>query len=210
MAPRAIALDFDGVLVDSQPLHAAAWREVLGREGAHIPDLESRILGVSATHFASSIGLGTADARRLAAAKEAAVIELAVSAPPPLYPHVRAQLPILANEFRLAIVSSAHPSLLRTVLGAHDLLRFMGVIVTGDKAGTPSPYANCLEQLGLPATLVVAVEDTPLGIRAARASNLGVIGIINTTPPERLADADVVISAFDELPAAVHALFVAA
>jgi beta-phosphoglucomutase-like phosphatase (HAD superfamily) len=46
----------------------------------------------------------------------------------------------------------------------------------------------------------VVVEDSPLGVRAARAAGMRVVGFAARTPPERLGAADVVISTMAELP----------
>jgi beta-phosphoglucomutase-like phosphatase (HAD superfamily) len=58
----------------------------------------------------------------------------------------------------------------------------------------------------LPAASVVALEDTRLGIAAAKAAGLHVVAITNTTEAIELRDADVVIRRFAELPSAVEVL----
>ena len=49
MAIRAIFFDFDGVLVDSEPLHYACWRKVLESRGIRLTwkEYERRMIGVS-------------------------------------------------------------------------------------------------------------------------------------------------------------------
>lgn len=207
----AIAIDFDGVLVDSQPLHQAAWRTVLRGHAFEPPDLAGRILGRSAIEFARSLRLPEAQAVQLAHVKERLVSQLASTDPPLLYPTVEAALPALANRYRLAVVSSADPELIHAVLSAYRLERYFETVVTGPKHATPdSPYMACLAHFSLPGRAVVAVEDTPQGIAAARAAGLTVVAISNTLPADSLHAADIVVSEFSALSAAIEALNVAA
>jgi HAD superfamily hydrolase (TIGR01509 family) len=205
-----IAIDFDGVLVDSQPLHQAAWESVLRRRKLLVPDLAERILGRSALEFARSIAESEADALHLAQAKESLVSDLATKEPPPLYPTVGPALRVLAEEYRLAIVSSAASALIYAVLSAHKIDSYFEVVVTGDKTDSSrSPYRACLARLSLPALSVVAVEDTPLGIASAKACGLCVVALSNTRPAAALLEADIVIREFAALPATLYKLGVA-
>ena len=71
------------------------------------------------------------------------------------------------------------------------------VLVTADDVQrgkpAPDPYLLGAERLGLPVDRCVAVEDSPAGIRAARAAGVRVIGIATTHAKEELVRATVVV-----------------
>ncbi len=211
MPPSTLALDFDGVLVDSQPIHAAAWRHVLEQRRIVVPDLDSAILGRSATNFATSLGLARSEARELADAKERAVRNMAVTRLPALCPNVAETMPLLAREFLLVVVTSADAEFVADVLRGHGLAHMFRHIFTGEKTqAVRSPYSVCLSRLKLAPDSVVAVEDSVTGIASARAAGLRVVAVTHTTPRTQLSDADVVIDDFGKLPEVLSSLGVAA
>ena len=211
MPLSTLALDFDGVLVDSQPIHAAAWRHVLDKRQIAVRDLDSAILGRSATEFATSLGLARSEACELANAKERAVRHMALTALPPLCPNVAETMPLLAREFLLVVVTSADSEFVADILRGHDLAHMFRDIFTGQKTRAgPSPYSVCLSRLKVEPDSVVAVEDSVTGIASARAAGLRVVAVTHTTPRTQLSDADVVIDNFGKLPEVLSSLGVAA
>ncbi|MFE1798402.1 HAD family hydrolase [Streptomyces sp. NPDC059517] len=67
--------------------------------------------------------------------------------------------------------------------------------------GKPAPdlFLHAAERMGVPPEKCLVVEDSPLGVRAARAAGMDVYGFTAMTPAERLADADRLFGEMGEL-----------
>lgn len=69
--------------------------------------------------------------------------------------------------------------------------------------GKPAPdlFLRAAAQLAVEPSRCLVIEDSPLGVAAARAAGMGVIGYAAMTPADRLADADAdaVVETMDEL-----------
>ena len=65
----------------------------------------------------------------------------------------------------------------------------------------PTLYLEALDALGVEADEAVAFEDSPNGIRAAKAAGIFVVGIPNAVTQELgLDEADLVVGSLAELP----------
>ncbi len=64
----------------------------------------------------------------------------------------------------------------------------------------PTPYLTALERLGVEAGDAVAFEDSPAGVKAAKAAGVFTFGLLTTQPPPVLetAGADVAIGNFED------------
>ncbi|MGC0421277.1 HAD family hydrolase [Embleya sp. AB8] len=80
-----------------------------------------------------------------------------------------------------------------------DAVRFSGQDVAHGKPA-PDLFLHAAATLGVDPARCVVVEDSPLGVRAARAAGMTVYGYAAMTPAERLADADTLFKDMTELP----------
>lgn len=217
---RAILFDWNGVLIDDEPIHLELMAKILGEEGvgALAGDL-GRFIGVNdrdafaAAFAAAGRPLATDQAERLVARK-AAYYQLRLR---------RDGFPVFAGAE--AIVRSAHAAglVLGVVSGAlrgeiESALERIGwhscfkvVIAAEDvERGKPDPegYLRGIELLNslppLPSRLfhpheVLAIEDSPAGLLAAAAAGLPTLGVAQTHPAAALAAADVVVGSLAEL-----------
>ncbi|MGA5319676.1 HAD family hydrolase [Streptomyces seoulensis] len=67
--------------------------------------------------------------------------------------------------------------------------------------GKPAPdlFLYAAERMGVAPERCLVVEDSPLGVQAARAAGMDVYGFTAMTPPEKLADATQLFSSMSEL-----------
>jgi HAD superfamily hydrolase (TIGR01509 family) len=67
--------------------------------------------------------------------------------------------------------------------------------------GKPAPdlFLHAAERMGVPTDRCVVVEDSPLGVRAAVAAGMDVLGFTAMTPAERLVGATQLFGSMDEL-----------
>ena len=187
MTPAALLLDLDGTLVDSEPIHRAAYTAYFGHRGWELLDLSlftgRRAEDVFATEPGPWTGL---DPDELAAEVTAFVPEGAFPEPVP-----GARELVLAAELLgipVGLVTSAGPAwvslTLGRVLGVHD--RF-AVVVTADQVilGKPHPdgYRLAAGRLGVDASGCLVVEDSPAGVRAALDAGISQVYAVSTTHP---------------------------
>jgi beta-phosphoglucomutase-like phosphatase (HAD superfamily) len=208
MALRGVVFDFDGVLVDSEPLHFRALRGCLLPEGIAI-DEDQYYERYAAYDDRTAIRLaleqhGTPyDASRVdRAAKRKSGLFDELLPGIPFFPGARELVVGLARDLPLAIASGALRSEIERILAAGGLREsFRAVVGAEDVARTkpdPLPYATAVALLardcpGLRSEECVAFEDTMAGIASARAAGLKVIGVTNTYPAAKLGAAHRVV-----------------
>lgn len=216
---RALIFDFNGILVDDEPLHFALFRRVLAEEGVDLArdDYYGRYLGFDDRDcFAAALaGAGEAcSPQRLArlVARKAAYYreEIRRDGYPMFAGGAELAREAAAAGLTLALVSGA---LREEVVGGLEqagIAELFKQLVTADdvQRGKPDPegYALALAALNgeppLPARLIhphecVAIEDSPAGLAAAAACGLRTLGVAQTYPAEVLAEADAVVARLD-------------
>jgi beta-phosphoglucomutase len=206
----AIVFDFDGVLVDSEPLHLRAYQEVLEPLGASLPREEyyARYLGYDddgvfrAMAAARNWALDDQGVRELIVEKTR-VFDAMLTSREVFYPGAADCISRLAAMYPLGIASGALKHEIEMMLGGQGLERYFRFIVaSGDTpAGKPAPdpYRMAAELHGLPAASCLAIEDSRWGIESAKRAGLWCIGITNTYPVSELLEADAIITSLDEL-----------
>lgn len=183
---EAILFDFDGVLVDSEPVHYACWVEVLKPFNIELPWEE---------YCARCIGLSDREMSRF----------LCLRADPPItveqlwaeYPRKKAMtrdrmlqagvftrevaslLHGLSERYKLAVVTSSGRTEVEPILDQAGVLPLLGTAVYGSDVErhkpAPDPYLLALERLDVKHALVV--EDSQFGLQAGRAAGLDVLHI---------------------------------
>jgi|YelNatPaOPRAMG01_1025707.scaffolds.fasta_scaffold56212_3 beta-phosphoglucomutase len=182
---EAILFDFDGVLADSEPLHCAAWADVLKPLGISldwesyrrycigIPDRQAAAYFCNLRHPPA----GFDDVWSLYPAKSRRFVEL-ISSQPAISPAILSMLRRL-NGYQLGVVTATERAFVEPALvssGIRD--RFAVIIGAEDVSRTkpaPDPYRLALERLGVRRAL--AVEDSDTGEQSARAAGLDVVRV---------------------------------
>jgi beta-phosphoglucomutase len=213
---RAAIFDFDGVLVDSEPLHFGSLRDALLPEGIVI-DQDEYVHRYLAYDDRGSIRLALErhgfpfDAERvetIARRKASGFDGLAERIP--FFPGARELVRALAAEVPLAIASGALRSEIEAILTAGGLRDAFAAIVGAEDAPRakpdPAPYLAALEQLaakasGLQAGECLVFEDSMPGIASARAAGMKVVAVTNSYPAAKLRAADAVVASLEGLAA---------
>ena len=205
MSLRAIVLDFDGVIANSEPLHFQAFRDVLAEEGVTLTegDYYARYLGFDDVAAFQAIAVACGGARTTAhigeiAARKAARLE-----------SLECEVSILFPGAAGAIASGARGVEIRRVLDREGLAAcFTAIVAAGDTAAgkpEPDPYLRAVTLLApacgghLAASECVAIEDSHWGLESARAAGLRTVAVTHTYEAAALASADLVIASLDEL-----------
>jgi HAD superfamily hydrolase (TIGR01509 family) len=211
----ATLLDFDGVLVDSEPVHLAAFNDVLAPYGVVITDeqYQDRYLalddaGVFRTVLAAS---GEEEVRALVAAKNPRFLARFEEGFR-VFPGAAELVARRAARGPVAIVSGALQNEIEFALRKMGVREAVALIVSAEHTPTskpdPGPFLLALEKLrgtSAPAMRAVAVEDSTGGVRSAKGAGLRCVAVTHTYPAESLvqagADATVpdLVSMTDEL-----------
>lgn len=201
----AVVTDMDGLLVHTERHWLQAKVELFGRHGVELRDEDvAAVFGGSeldsARYFTRRFGLPDeriedvrAEYMAIVSDRFARGIEVA--------PGAVELIERLAGTVRLGLVSNTRRALMETVLRAFPPAGRYEVIVSGeDGAPKPAPdlYLLACARLGVDPRLAVALEDSPAGVRAAKAAGLTCIGV-PSDPRHPLAEADHVVGSLLEL-----------
>jgi beta-phosphoglucomutase len=208
----AVIFDFDGIIVDTEPLHYRAFQEVLVPLGLGYPweDYLDRYLGFDdrdALREAFRSGgkaLAEGYLHRLIIEKGEAFNRIIASGVSP-YPGVVDLINSLRGTVPLAICSGALPSDIEPILQQLGISGHFDVVVTAADvpASKPDPASYTLAAARLNHACpdrdispqsCLAIEDTPAGIASAKGAGLKVLAVTNSYPEEELIGADRAVS----------------
>ena len=222
---RAVLFDFDGVLVNSEPLHYSALRDALLPEGVAI-DQESYVSSFLAFDDRGAIRRalehhGRAfDRERVerVALRKAQLFEEKMHEIP-FFPGARALVRALEQEVPIAIASGARSAEIETLLSAGGLRDAFTAVVGADQVGHgkphPEPYLTAMARVAVAAKAedlrpeeCLVIEDSMPGIAAGLAAGMRVVAVTNSYPAAKLSAAQRVVASLEELTvASLRALF---
>ena len=221
----ALIFDFDGVIVDSEPIHLMGFQRVLREAGVEMTEAEyyREYLGYDdrdcfeAVSRNKGAGFTPDQVRRMTAAKTAIVkraLAESVQALPGAVPLIRAAaeaglpLAICSGALRDEIVLAS------TAIGVGEMFHVIVAAEDVDR-GKPDPQGYRLAIEALCESLArpidpgrcVVVEDSPAGIAAAKAAGTAVLGVTTSYEADSLGEAnrivaslaDVTVESLDEL-----------
>ena len=195
-AVRAVIFDMDGVLVDSGAHHRDAWRAMFHDLGMAPPREFWRItIGRPADEAVALLvdGVDRAEARRLAERKRDHYARLARRGIVPVAGVGAFVDALTAAGIPIAVATSATRRDLERVLGALELSERFDVVVTADDVrwGKPHPevYLKAAAGLGVDPSACVVFEDAVVGVQAARAAGMRVIGVTTAHTSDELVGA---------------------
>ena len=197
--PAACLFDLDGLLLDTEPLHAEAWQQAASHFGRPLAGQELLALRGRRRHdcadqvlqWISAGGASDAPSREALLAVRQPIAEAllihAVPMPgaPELVQHCQ------ALDIPMALATSSSKAAVELKVSPHPWLACISVRVHGDdpllQRGKPAPdvFLLAAERLGVDPRLCWAFEDSPAGVEAARAAGCRV----HVLPPDHLSGA---------------------
>lgn len=207
---HAVIFDMDGVIVNSEPLHFEAEKEILQTHGIEAPweqwnmftgVTDAKIFQYIVEHFSD----GRYSAEQLLVAKYPIFLKLLAEKLEPIPGSLdfirwcRPRFP------KIGLTTSSVRRVQELIFQRFGLHPFFDVVVTEEWIQHckphPEPYLKTVNALQVPACHCLVVEDSLNGIQSAKEAGCYVAGITTTFSEEQLreAGADVVFDHFETL-----------
>jgi beta-phosphoglucomutase len=206
---KAILFDFNGVIINDEPIQLEAYRKCLGEEGISLTDEEYySCLGMDDVRFVQAAygraGKPLSDvAINSLIEKKSAIHRTLISDELPLFPGVETFIKAAARKFTIGVVSMARRAEIEYVLDKANLLKLFSVIVSAEDVTLCKPDPACYSQAFLrldearrrnggrsiaPKECLV-IEDAPPGVLSARGAGMRPLGVTNTVSAAELREA---------------------
>ena len=204
---KTILWDMDGVIADSYSLHFASWQETFAKRGIKLTkEAFTKLFGTRNDFIIGSIigrELPEGDVKTMVQEKEENFRRKAIGNIKPFPGAVRLLHAIRKGNFKLGLVSSAPKENINLVLSELNLERIFDCTVFGQEVSEskPSPqiYLLAAEKLEVPPNDCVVIEDSPLGVKAAKTGGMKCLAIANTHPQQKLEEADKVVDSLENV-----------
>ncbi len=212
----AVIFDFNGIIVDDEPIHYKLFQRVLGEEGIILTEdaYYARYLGFDdrgafIAGFRDNDRSLTDQKLSELIARKALYYQDAIRNHVVIFPGVKTLIYELAPSVPLAVASGALRHEIATILTTAGLLNYFQVIVSAEdvKQGKPEPeiFLRVLAKLNAgaspqiqPANCIV-IEDSKEGIRGARQAGMKCLAVTNSHPAELLGEANAVVKSLEEV-----------
>ena len=182
----AVVFDLDGTVVDSNDLHVEAWKEAFQHFGKHFPmsKLREHIGKGSDQYLPEFLTPEELDTlgRNIDKFRSKLFREKFLPQVKP-FPTVRELFQRIKRDGRrIALATSSHKDDVQTYTDLAGITDLVDCQTTADDAehSKPAPdvFQAALDDLGLPATLVIAIGDTKYDVEAAKRIHLPTIGLL--------------------------------
>jgi beta-phosphoglucomutase len=223
---KAIIFDFNGVILNDEPLHFAAMRDAVADLGIlltpedywnkYLPFDDRECLETVCRDHSFQLNETT---RRESLERKARNYQQLLRGGFPLFPGVTQFIQVAAGRYPLALASGARRSEIESALDSTGLKRYFAVIVAAEDfvLGKPNPesFLLALEWLNaarnappiLPGECLV-IEDSVGGVRGARAAGMACMAVTSSYPREALQAANRVVDSLEDISLnSLNALF---
>jgi beta-phosphoglucomutase len=212
MALKAVFFDFNGVLVDDEPLHWELLNETLEPYGIRVPfqEYKDRLLGFDDKGALQALLRNKADApseasiEALIAKKADRYAELAPVSVRPFKETLRF-LESIPRTIVRGVVSGALRPEIEAFLERYGLKGDFQFLVASEDTQQSKPHSACYQkayeqakaltfQQRLSPEECLAIEDSSEGISSAKGAGLRTLGLLHTYPANRLRAAEWVLA----------------
>ena len=214
MNNKAFIFDMDGVIIDSEHIHARAKLATLREYGVGLPVEELNLehyVGRSAKEFWIDMkerfpDIFTEDWQVMANKKYEKYMEILnndknlkpIDGLPELLQRLK------AAGYKIGLASSSVRPMVNMVLNRFGIMDYFAALTTGDEVvnAKPAPeiYLLAAKKLGMAPADCTVVEDANAGVRAAKAAGMKCIAVQNPNSGEQnLSMADEIIKKYEDI-----------
>ncbi len=212
---RAIIFDFNGVIIDDEPLHLELFRRVINEQGLSLNDQDyhDKYLGFDDRRCFIAV---LNDAGMKQEADDVVVIDRLVARKAKLYEHEIRQRYLLfpgvvdlmrqlSRRYPLAIASGALRNEIELVLGRAEIRECFKVIIAAEDVSAckpdPEGYLKALASLNsfesddeIEPSQCLVIEDSIAGVQSARRAGMRCLAVTNSYRADELRDANWVVT----------------
>ena len=189
-AAKALLLDMDGTLFDSEQMHKRAWQSTAEKFDIPLDDVTyqqfigqrfeecTKILtGLAGEHF--DLGAFLKEMSKIEDELKAAGVPLKPGAE-------RLIQSALQKKLLLGLVTSARPGVVTANFNNIPWLQYFSIIITGEDVISPKPdpeaYCMACEKLGILPEEALVIEDSPVGVAAAANAGCQTMAVPDVLP----------------------------
>lgn len=206
---KAVIFDMDGVIIDSEPMHAKA--AILALEKYHVSismDYIQEFIGSTTKHMCDKMVRDfqlDITPEELLKANEEMKAYLLKKKGHTVIPYVIDLIRDLHNNgIKLSIASSSPASDIEDVMDSLNIRQYFDCYVSGSMVAQPKPapdiFLLAADRLGVDPSECIVIEDSFHGITAANAAGMACIGYINPNSGKQdLRKASFLVEGFDEI-----------
>ena len=199
--------DMDGVIADSELFHFEAWQEIFAKRAINFTRKDFiKLFGARNDFIIHTIlgeKLSERDVAAIALEKEAIFRNKAKGNISPFPGALKLLNAIKKGNFRMALASSAPKENIDLVTGELGIENNFNCIISGSEVSEskPSPqiYLLASEKLGIEPKDCIVVEDSPLGVKAAKAAGMRCLAVTNSQLKQDLKEADKVVDSLEDI-----------
>ncbi len=214
---KAIIFDFNGVILNDEPLHFAAMRDAVAGLGIRLTreDYWNKYLPFDDMECLENVCRDNAfplndETRKEVLARKSWNYQKQLQGGFPLFPGAAQFVRTASEQLPLALASGARRVEIESALESTGLKRCFTVIVAAEDfaLGKPNPesFLLALQWLNaarnttpiLPGECLV-IEDSVGGVRGARAAGMACMAVANSYPLEVLSAANLVVSSLEDM-----------
>jgi HAD superfamily hydrolase (TIGR01509 family) len=214
---KAVIFDFNGIIVDDEPIHFRLFQKVLGEEGIRLSEdaYYERYLGFddrgafSAGFRENNRPLDESKLHQLIERK-ALYYQDAIREQVAIFPGVTKLVSSLGKALPLAVASGALRDEIVTILRTAGLFDHFAAVVSAEDVarGKPEPeiFLKALALLNerrtdaaIEAGECVVIEDSKEGVRGARRAGMKCLAVTNSHPAEILGEANAIVTSLEEV-----------
>jgi len=211
---RAVIFDFNGIIVDDEPIHFKLFSKVFAEEGIDLNEeaYYARYLGFDDR---GAFEAGFRDFNRPVnkpkilqlIERKASYYQEEIRNHVTIFPGVKSLVADLAQSLPLAVASGALRNEIETILTTAGLINHFKAIVSAEdvERGKPEPdiflkalaFLNTENGNPIQAGECVVIEDSKEGVKGARRAGMKCLAVTNSHPAELLDEADAIVKTLE-------------
>ena len=186
---KTALFDFDGVVVDTEPIYDLFWNDAAKRYGLGIDNFADIIKGTTLPYILEKYFSGYTEEFRQMVTKESTEYEKTMPLPP-MPGSIEFIRMLKEHGVQIGLVTSSDNAKVKRAFGLLHLDNLFDTLVTADRItqGKPDPmcYLLAAEELGVQPSACIVFEDSFSGIQSGCQAGMRVIGVATTHPAEKI------------------------
>ncbi len=203
---KGAIFDMDGVIVDTVPIHFKAWKKMFTEYGKKFTfqDYKEKVDGIPRTDGGRAIltDLSIKELIKATDKKQKYFLEYLKKEKIPVFrTTIKLIKELKSKGIKIVVISSSKNS--PYILKRTGIIKLLDTEVNGNDItkGKPHPqiFLMAAQKMGLKPENCVVFEDAILGVKAAKRAKMLCIGIDRHNDPQRLKEADLVVTDLKEI-----------